>query len=419
MVTVSDFSVGSFNYLTLTERVITPFYVYDSEKIVFQYQALSKEITKILEKEIQIRYAVKANSNLAILSLLRKLGSGVEVVSGGELLRALKAKIPANRIVFSGIGKTEEEIRLAIDTGVEQLSVESLEELKKVEEIAKEVQKEIPICLRINPNIQAQTHEKITTGTSENKFGIPLSQIEEASKLITKSSHLTYLGLSVHIGSQIQSALSYQKTFKVIREIVQDLKVKGYSFRRLDLGGGFSVPYSIDEHPFDITAYAKALKEELGDLPYDFVIEPGRYLVAEAGFLLTKVLYIKRTPLRTFVVIDAGMNDMMRSALYDAKHSVIPCRASTNSTEEELVDLVGPVCESSDCFAKQIPMPKNLRPGDILAITHAGAYGASLSSTYNTRALIPEVLVDKDKIFLIRERIEPEHFLTFETPRHL
>ncbi len=410
-----SFSIGSFNYRALVEKIQTPFYVYDSEKIISQYQTL----LKALGRKIQIRFAIKANSNLSILRLIHEQGGGVEVVSGGELLRALKAKIPTNRIVFSGIGKTEEEIRFAINTSIEQLSVESLEELKKVKEIAEELQKEIPICLRINPNIEAKTHVKITTGTSENKFGIPLSQIEEASKLITKSAYLTYLGLSVHIGSQIQSVEPYQQMFRVIKEIAQNLKTKGYSFKRLDLGGGFSVPYSTDELPFDLTAYAKALKEELGDLDYELVIEPGRYLVAEAGVLLTKILYVKRTPNRTFVIIDAGMNDMMRPALYDAKHPIIACETGINSTGKELMDIVGPVCESSDCFSKQVLLPKNLQPGDILAITHTGAYGASLSSTYNSRALIPELLVDKDKLFLIRERIDPEHLLTFEIPRCL
>ena len=408
-----SFFIGSFNYRTLVGKIKTPFYVYDSEKITSQYQTLLKE----LGRKIQIRFAIKANSNLSILRLIHEQGGGVEVVSGGELLRVLKAKIPANRIVFSGIGKTEEEIRFAINTSIEQLSVESLEELKKVKEIAQELQKEIPICLRINPNIEANTHAKITTGTSENKFGIPLSQIEEASKLITESTYLTYLGLSVHIGSQIQSVAPYQQMFRVIKEIAAHLKTKGYSFKRLDLGGGFSVPYSADELPFDLESYANALKEELGNLDYELVIEPGRYLVAEAGFLLTKILYIKRTPSRTFVIIDAGMNDMMRPALYDAKHSIIPCKMDT--AETELMDIVGPVCESSDCFAKQVSLPKNLQPGNILAITHTGAYGASLSSTYNSRALIPELLVDKDKLFLIRERIDPEHLLTFEIPRCL
>ncbi len=418
MAMIHNFSIGSFNYRTLIEKIATPFYVYDTEKITSQYQTLSKKLTKSLGKEILIRYAIKANSNLTILNLIHQQGGGVEAVSGGEILRAIKAKIPPSQIIFSGIGKTEEEIHFAIDTGIEQFSVESLEELKKIKEIAEKKQKEVPVCLRINPNVEAKTHLKITTGTSENKFGIPLSQIDEASKLIAKSQYLSYIGLSVHIGSQISSILPYQKTFRIIKEVAQSLKTKGYSFKRLDLGGGFSVPYSSDESPFDINAYAKVLKEELGDLSYDLVIEPGRYLVAEAGFLLTKVLYIKRTPNRTFAIIDAGMNDMMRPALYDMQHPIISCKVD-DSLGEEYMDIVGPVCESSDCFAKQILLPKNLQSGDILAITHAGAYGSSLSSSYNTRALIPEVLVDKDKLFLIRERIDSEHLLTFEIPRCL
>ncbi|MBY0461953.1 MAG: diaminopimelate decarboxylase [Alphaproteobacteria bacterium] len=405
--------------MDITQKIETPVYVYDSEIIINQYQNL-KKIIAALGKSIQVRYAIKANSNQAILKLLHGQGCGVEVVSGGELLKALKAGISSNKIIFSGIGKTHKEITLAIQKEIEQLSVESLEELHAVKKIAATLQKPISIGLRLNPNIEAKTHKKITTGTDKNKFGIPLDQLMEAVSITHSSPYLNFLGISVHIGSQIQDINAYRQVFKQLKSLVSSLAFEGYLVKRLDLGGGFYVPYTLSGSPqFDLDAYAKSFQEELGDLNCEFVIEPGRYLVAESGLLLTKVLYIKKTPARTFVIVDAGMNDMMRTALYDIEHPVVLCSDKENDTEQMIVDVVGPVCESSDFFASQISLPKNLKAGDILAITHTGAYGTSLSSTYNSRPLIPEVMIDKGLSYLIRESITPEHLLSFETCKRL
>jgi diaminopimelate decarboxylase len=410
---------GFSRYLEIVGKVQTPVYVYDSSVIIHQHKNLEKLIQS-LRKNIQIRYAIKANSNQAILKLICEQGSGVEVVSGGELLKAIKAGISPKEIIFSGIGKTDEEITLAIQNEIEQLSVESLEELHVVKKIASTLQKPISIALRLNPNIEGKTHKKITTGTDKNKFGIPLGQLMEAISIAHSSSYLNFLGISVHIGSQIQDINAYRQVFGQLKTLVSSLSFEGYPVKRLDLGGGFYVPYTLSGSPqFDLQSYGQAFSEELGNLNCGFVIEPGRYFVAESGLLLTKILYIKRTPSRIFVIVDAGMNDMMRTALYDIEHPIVLCSDKKNDTEQMIVDVVGPVCESSDFFASQISLPKNLKAGDILAITHTGAYGSSLSSTYNSRPLIPEVMIDKGVIYLVRECITPEHLLTFETFKKL
>lgn len=410
---------GLSSFLEITQETQTPVYVYDSDIIVNQYQNLEKIIAS-LKKNITVRYAIKANSNQAILKLVHRQGGGAEVVSGGELLKALKAGIPSKQIIFSGIGKTDKEISLAIESEIDQLSVESLEELHAISEIASRLKKSIAVALRLNPNIEAQTHKKITTGTDKNKFGIPLYQLMEAVSIVHSASYLDFLGISVHIGSQIQDIDAYRQVFRQLKGLVSSLISEGYPVKRLDLGGGFYVPYTLSGSPqFDLAAYAKTFQEELGDLDCEFVIEPGRYLVAEAGLLLTKVLYIKHTTSRTFVIVDAGMNDMMRTALYDIEHPIVVCSNPGKEEEQMIADVVGPVCESSDSFASQISLPKNLKAGDILAITHTGAYGTSLSSTYNSRPLIPEVMIDQGVIYLIRERITPEHLLSFETFKRL
>lgn len=409
---------GFSKYLEITQKLQTPVYVYDANVIAHQYNNLEKLVNS-LKKNIHIRYAIKANSNQAILKLLHQKGCGVEVVSSGELLRVLKAEIPPSKIIFSGVGKTTQEITLAIQNEIEQLSIESLEELQEVKKIASTLQKSISLGLRLNPNIEAKTHKKITTGTDKNKFGIPLDQLMKAVTLAHSSPYLKFLGLSVHIGSQIQDINAYNKVFKQLKALVQLLIKEGFPIKRLDLGGGFYVPYNLIGTPqFDLDAYGKTFQEELGDLNCEFVIEPGRYLVAESGVLLTKVLYIKHTSARTFVIVDAGMNDMMRTALYDAEHPIVLC-AAPNDQDCMLVDVVGPVCESSDSFATQIQLPKQLKAGDILATTHTGAYGASLSSAYNSRPLIPEVMIDNDGVFLIRESITPEILSSFEVYKRL
>ncbi|MCX7338334.1 MAG: diaminopimelate decarboxylase [Alphaproteobacteria bacterium] len=405
--------IETIDYSRIVSSVGTPVYVYSAQKIRNQYHLLRDVLSAAPGSRVSIRYAVKANPNLEILRLIQQMGSGAEIVSGGELTRALAAGFLPEQIVFSGVGKSDQEIIAALAAGVDQISVESLEELHLIQSIAQSRNLTAPICLRINPNIDGGTHEKITTGLGDNKFGIPLPQLNDAIHMIKTSSHSRFLGLSVHLGSQINTIAPYTAAFKLLGDLARTFLSKGLPVKRLDLGGGFCVPQRPTEPPFDMSAFAQSLRKELGSLDCDFIIEPGRFLVAEAGYLLTKILYIKKTLDKTFVIIDAGMNDLIRPALYGATHPIISCEQSLD-TDQQIVDVVGPVCESSDIFAKGISLSKTLKSGDIVAITHVGAYGASLSSAYNSRPLIPEVLVEGDKFYLIRDRITVEHLLKFE-----
>jgi diaminopimelate decarboxylase len=401
--------IDSFHYKKISQNVLTPFYVYQGDEIFKKVNFLKSDFSvKILQK-LLIRYAVKANTNQSILRLVTKGGCGVEVVSGGELWRCLQADINPNQIIFSGVGKTLEELHLAIDNNIEQISIESLEELKVLASLSKPAN----ICIRICPDVAANTHDKITTGRLGDKFGVPLTQMLEVLEVIKDNPHLNFLGFAIHIGSQISEVSFYRQTFKILANLLKDWP-KSFKVKRLDLGGGFFSPYYSGQEVFDWENYAQAITEELNEFKGEIVIEPGRFLVAEAGVLFTKILYIKKTPFKTFIVVDAGMNDMMRTALYGAQHQILSCKKPLDM-RVQTVDVVGPVCESSDYFGKNIQLPIDLTVGDDLVITCTGAYGASLSSMYNSRSLIPEILIEKGYPYIIREAVSVQHLVKFET----
>lgn len=398
-----------FSYEKISQSVSTPYYVYQGDKILEKINFLKNYFLTKIPQKVFIRFAVKANTNQSILRLVAKAGCGAEVVSGGELWRCLQADITPDQIVFSGIGKTLAELNFAIDNCIDQLNVESLEELQLIASLSKPVR----ICIRICPDVAADTHDKITTGRLGDKFGVPLTQMREVLEIIKNNSQINFLGFAVHIGSQIYDVSVYRQTFKILANLLKDWP-KSFEIKRLDLGGGFFTPYHPDDQAFDWEGYTKAIKQELNGFKGEIIIEPGRFLVAEAGALFTKILYIKKTPSKTFIVVDAGMNDMMRTALYGANHKIISCKEPINS-QTQIVDVVGPVCESSDYFGKNVSLPLDLKAGDDLVITCVGAYGASLSSMYNSRSLIPEILIEKDQPYIIRDAISVQHLLKFET----
>ena len=405
--------VKTFQCHSIAKKVSTPLYIYNADIILKSLEVLKKNLAAQIPQNLLIRYAVKANTNHAILGLLAKQGIGAEVVSGGELWRALKAGIPSEKIVFSGVGKTLSEIETALDHNIEQLSIESIEELHFLANLSRPAN----ISLRISPDIDAMTHNKITTGRWSDKFGMPLDQLPSAFAILQNNPFLQFLGFSVHLGSQISDVNTYRQAFRLLNALRSNVP-GGLTVKRLDLGGGFFVPYHSDQSPFDWHTYANVIKSEFNSFPGDIVIEPGRFLVAQAGILLTKILYIKKTKKKTFVVVDAGMNDMMRTALYDMSHPIISCE-DMNTDKTQTVDVVGPVCETSDTFAKDIILPASLKQGDLLAITHTGAYGASLSSLYNSRPFIGEVLIENQKPYLVRQAVLAHHMSAFDTYREL
>lgn len=356
----------------------------------------------------QLRYALKANSNHHIIHFLHAQGCGVEVVSLGEYERALVAGVSPNKIVVSGVGKIEAELLNALDQKVDQISVESVAELSLLAKFNKPGH----VCLRVNPNISGKTHHKITTATHHNKFGIFSEELPQCFDILKKNPQLQFLGFSVHLGSQIWDVSPYEEAFCFLKNLVIDWNQKGFQSSRLDLGGGFAVDYTNGGKTFPLQSYAEMVHSILDPLGCEYIIEPGRFLVAEAGSLVTKILYIKKTPYKTFVIVDAAMNDMMRPALYDAVHPIY-C-LNNQEGPSMVVDVVGPVCESSDCFAQDIQLPASLKAGDFLIIGVTGAYGASLANTYNSRPLIGEYFWQDGVVSCIRPPVGPTVFLNFE-----
>ncbi|HTO34329.1 MAG TPA: diaminopimelate decarboxylase [Pararhizobium sp.] len=387
----------------------TPFYIYSASAIRARVKLLVDAMASL---DVQICYAMKANSNLSLLRILAGLGCGVDLVSGGELERAQAAGFPGARMVFSGVGKTHEEIVAALDAGVHQLNVESVEELVAIDEIAGALGKVATVVLRINPDVDAGTHPKITTGTRGNKFGISYQQAPEVYALASRLSHINLVGLAVHIGSQITDVTPFRKSFERVADLVKVLRAEGLTVERLDLGGGLGVAYS-PEPRFDVDAYANAIRETLGDCGCALTMEPGRFIVAEAGALVTKVLYNKEADGETFTIVDAGMNDLMRPALYGATHPAWRIKEPTEQESAVPCHLVGPVCESSDTFGRFTSLPP-LEKSDFVALGVAGAYGSTMSSTYNARPLVQEVLVEGNNYFLIRRKQTVADLLQYE-----
>ncbi len=388
----------------LADAVGTPAYVYSTATLTRHYSLLraAADAHRGALGDALIAFAVKANSNLSVLATLARLGCGADTVSEGEIRRALKAGIPADRIVFSGVGKTDAELAFAIEVGVRQINVESGAELERLIAIAAAKGSAPAIAIRVNPKIGAGGHAKITTGGATDKFGVPVEEAIDLYARASASPHLTPVGLACHIGSQIMSLAPMDAAFRTLREMVLTLRANGHSVTRLDLGGGLGVPYHGQTDTPSIADYASMCARVLEGLGVEAAFEPGRLLAANAGILLSRVIQInERGDGRRFAVLDAGMNDLMRPALYDAFHDLVPVRPRAG--DPLAYDLVGPICESTDIFARDRLSPP-LEAGDLVAFMGAGAYGAVLASEYNSRPLVPEVLVDGERWAVVRAR---------------
>jgi len=374
----------------------TPLYLYSENQIINNYLKFTKSFKKT---NPLVCFAAKSNSNVAILKILGKLGAGADVVSGGELLKALKAGIKANKIVFSGVGKTEDELKIAINKKILLINCESESEAKLVNKIAKKLKKKVSIGFRLNPNVDAKTHKNISTGKAENKFGLSIKSFKSFFKTLPIYKNIRLDALSVHIGSQILTDTPYKKTLNVMSKLIKDLELK---LKFVDLGGGFGINYSGKDKPINLNKYSALVYNFSKKLNCKIIFEPGRSIVGDTGILLSKVQYIKDGAKKIFIILDAGMNDFMRPALYDAKHTIIPI-SKVKSKTKGLIEFVGPICESTCKFGIYKNYQK-IKENDYVAITNAGAYGASLSSNYNTRPLVAEILVNKNKLRYIRKK---------------
>jgi diaminopimelate decarboxylase len=396
----------------IAREVGTPFYCYSTATLVRHYTVFADAL-KAAGLDATVCFALKANPNVAVVRTLAELGAGADVVSEGELRQALAAGVPPGRIVFSGVGKTRRELELAVAKGIMQINVESEPELLVLSEVAAERGVRMPISLRVNPDVDAGTHEKITTGRKENKFGIEWTRAHEVYRRARSLPGVEVVGVACHIGSQLTELEPFRQAFLRVRDLVAMLRADGFDIRRLDLGGGLGVPYA-DETPPSPADYAGTIAATLGDLGCRIVLEPGRLLVGNAGVLVSKVVYVKEGATRSFVIVDAAMNDLMRPALYDAHHAILPVAEPAAGAPVAAVDVVGPVCETGDTFARQRPLPP-VKAGDLLAFCTAGAYGAAMSSTYNSRPLVPEVLVKETDFAVVRARPTYEDMAALES----
>lgn len=387
---------------TLVETYGTPLYVYSAAQIEKNYKNLSSAMAATGLKT-KIHFAVKANYNLAVLRHLCALGAGADVVSSGEMQRALTAGMASSNIIFSGVGKTDDELRAAIAADVCQINLESAEEMARLAALARTANKKINCTVRINPDVDANTHAKINTGKSEHKFGVDLQTAAEMFDAAGDVSEINLRGLSMHIGSQLLDVAPFDEAFSVMAKFARDRAQIGHTIDMLDIGGGLGVTYHAQDKPADLAKYAGHIKKHFSGFTGRIATEPGRFLVADAGALLTRVVFIKRTAHKIFVVLDAAMNDLMRPALYDAYHPIFPA-AEPKSKDEMVCDIVGGICESTDKFASDRALPANLQPGDLMVIGMAGAYGATMSNTYNARDLVAEVMVRGTDHALVRER---------------
>jgi diaminopimelate decarboxylase len=401
------------NLMELAETVGTPFYCYSTATLERHYRVFTEAFAG--EKAL-VCYAMKANSNQSVLRTLAKLGAGADVVSGGELKRALAAGIPPERIVFSGVGKTEAELRAALATDILCINVESEPELELLSHLASEQGKTARISVRVNPDVDSGSHAKISTGKSENKFGIPLTHARSVYARAAKLPGIRVTGVDMHIGSQITDLVPLEAAFRLLAEFVQALRADGHTISHVDFGGGLGIPYHMDrEAPPLPSAYAAMVKRVTHNLGCTLLFEPGRMIVGNAGILVARVIYVKQGEAKKFVIIDAAMNDLIRPTLYEAHHDILPVRAAPHGAPSITADVVGPVCESGDYLALNRAMPEP-KAGDLLAIMTAGAYGAVQAGSYNTRALVPEVLVKDDQYAVVRPRLEVDALIALDKP---
>lgn len=392
----------------IAAAVGTPFYVYSTATLTRHYEVFAAALDGL---DHLICYAMKAASNQAILRVLADLGAGMDVVSGGEYARARAAGVPGDRIVFSGVGKTADEMRMALTGGIRQFNVESEPEMRLLSKIATELGVTAPITIRVNPDVDAKTHAKIATGKSENKFGIPIAKARETYAEAAALPGIKVIGIDVHIGSQLTELEPYRLAYEKVAELTETLRADGHEISRLDLGGGLGIPYArSNTAPPLPMEYGQLVKETVGHLGCEIEIEPGRLIAGNAGILVSEVLYLKEGDGRNFLILDAAMNDLIRPAMYEAHHDIIPVLEPAPGAEKPPVDIVGPVCESGDTFARERALPV-MGPGDLIAFRSAGAYGAVMSSEYNTRPLIPEVLVHGDQFAVIRARPSYEEII--------
>jgi diaminopimelate decarboxylase len=392
----------------IAAEVGTPFYCYSAATLTRHYNLFTEALSPLPHL---VCFAIKSLSNVAVLKLLGDLGAGMDVVSGGEYRRALAAGVPGERIVFSGVGKTAEEMHLALTGGIRQFNVESEPEMRVLSEVALSLGKVAPITIRVNPDVDAKTHEKIATGKKENKFGIPISRAVEVYAEAASLKGLQIVGIDVHIGSQLTELEPFEQAYKKVAELTETLRAAGHSITRLDLGGGLGIPYerSNSAPPLPLE-YGALIKRTLGHLGCEIEIEPGRLISGNSGVLVSKVIYVKNGEDRDFLILDAAMNDLVRPSMYGAHHDILPVAEAAAATEAQAYDVVGPVCETGDTFAKARPLPP-LQADDLVAFRSAGAYGAVMASEYNTRPLIPEVLVKGDQFAVIRARPSYEEIL--------
>ena len=396
----------------IAAAVGTPFYAYSAATLTRHYHLFTEALSPLPHN---VCFAIKSLSNLAVLKLLGDLGAGMDVVSGGEYLRAKAAGVPGERIVFSGVGKTRDEMRMALTGGVRQFNVESEPELLALSAVATELGLKAPITLRINPDVDAKTHEKIATGKKENKFGIPISKAREVYAQAARLPGLQVVGIDVHIGSQLTELAPFEAAFSKVAELTEQLRADGHTITRLDLGGGLGIPYTrSNEAPPLPLDYGALIKRTLGHLGCEIEIEPGRLISGNSGVLVSEVIYVKRGEDRTFLIVDAAMNDLVRPSMYGAHHDIVPLIEAEAGAEMQDYDVVGPVCETGDTFAKARALPA-LAAGDLLAFRSAGAYGAVMASEYNTRPLVPEVLVQGDHFAVIRARPTFDEILKRDT----
>ncbi|MBL4928270.1 diaminopimelate decarboxylase [Fuscibacter oryzae] len=385
----------------IAASVGTPFYVYSAATLTRHYRLFTEALSPLPHL---VCFAIKSLSNVAVLKLLGDLGAGMDVVSGGEYLRAKAAGVPGDRIVFSGVGKTRDEMRLALKGGIRQFNLESEPEMRALSQVATELGVVAPVAVRVNPDVDAKTHEKIATGKKENKFGIPIDRASAVYAEIARLPGLKVVGIDVHIGSQLTELEPFELAFKKVADLTRQLRAEGHTITRLDLGGGLGIPYTrSNEAPPLPTDYGAMIKRTLGDLDVEIEIEPGRLISGNSGLMVSGVIYVKNGEDRDFLILDAAMNDLVRPSMYGAHHDIIPVVEAPAGSPTQAYDIVGPVCETGDTFAKGRDLPL-LAEGDLVAFRSAGAYGAVMSSEYNTRPLIPEVLVKGDHFAVIRAR---------------